>query len=354
MTSSVNQLTARAVVGSSGAPTMRASHLRPFVHALGELGHERSALLAGSGLTCAELDDPDALIPCDSLEQLIRRAMAQRFIPNIGAQLARLIPIGTYALLDYLILTCDTVGDGTRQLVRYFPLVRAPADLILLEDEDPIRLLVQSTDPFTMEFCVSLLVHHFRRETEGRLLVAFVSFVHAPSDVTSLAHLLGCPVHAPGAWCGVALPRESWRLPLRRRDPVLKGVLEGHARDVYARDRVSDDSMASRVGSVVASRLGRGEPTIMDSARRLNVSTRTLQRRLAAEGTSFQEVVDDVRRDMAERLLTDASLAVAEISYLLGFSEPSAFHRAFRRWAGVTPIEFRKEQRRADPSLRSG
>jgi AraC-like DNA-binding protein len=297
------------------------------------------------------LDDSDALIPCDSLEQLIRRAMGQRFIPNIGARLASLIPIGTYALLDYLILTCDTVAEGTRQLVRYFPLVRAPADLTLVEGEDPIRLVVQSTDQFTMEFSVSLLVHHFRRETEGRLHVDFVSFVHAPNDVAALAQLLGCTVCAPAAWCGVALPRQSWRLPLRRRDPMLRNVLEGHARDIAARERITGDSTVSRVRSVVASTLGRSEPTISDAARRLNFSSRTLQRRLAAEGMSFQQVVDDMRRDMAERLLADASLAVAEISYVLGFSEPSAFHRAFKRWSGVTPMEFREERRGVDPSL---
>jgi len=77
-------------------------------------------------------------------------------------------------------------------------------------------------------------------------------------------------------------------------------------------------------------------------ARHLAIAPRTLQRRLAAKGVSYQQVVDDVRRDAAERLLADPSLAVSQIGYLLGFSEPSAFHRAFKRWHDVTPQEYRQ------------
>jgi AraC-like DNA-binding protein len=72
------------------------------------------------------------------------------------------------------------------------------------------------------------------------------------------------------------------------------------------------------------------------------MAARTLQRRLAVEGVSFKELVDLARRDVSERLLADRSLSVAEVGYLLGFSEPSAFHRAFKRWRGVTPLEYRR------------
>jgi len=83
-------------------------------------------------------------------------------------------------------------------------------------------------------------------------------------------------------------------------------------------------------------------------AKRLGLTGRSLQRRLKDEGTSFQTVREEVRRELARRYLDDG-LAIAEISFLLGFSEPSAFFRAFKRWTGETPVAHR--QRRAEPSL---
>jgi AraC-like DNA-binding protein len=144
----------------------------------------------------------------------------------------------------------------------------------------------------------------------------------------------------------VAFPLDIMRLPLRRRDPALRRVLERHAETVARRvPTTADDSTAERVRGVLLSRLGRGVPDIGIVSRQLAMSSRSLQRRLASEGVSYQRLVESARRDAAERLLADASLAVSEIGYLLGFSEPSAFHRAFKRWHRVTPQEYRNGRR---------
>jgi AraC-like DNA-binding protein len=92
-------------------------------------------------------------------------------------------------------------------------------------------------------------------------------------------------------------------------------------------------------------------PAIGVVARQLTLAPRTLQRRLAAEGVSYQQLVDVVRREAAERLLTDASMSIGEIGYLLGFSEPSAFHRAFKRWHSLAPHDYRNGQR--EPAARA-
>jgi AraC-like DNA-binding protein len=93
--------------------------------------------------------------------------------------------------------------------------------------------------------------------------------------------------------------------------------------------------------------MSRGGADLATLARRFGSSPRTLQRRLGEEGTSFQEVLDQVRSEAAERYLADSSLSCAEVGYLLGFSEPAAFHRAFKRWRGVTPKEYRSRTRSA-------
>lgn len=129
-------------------------------------------------------------------------------------------------------------------------------------------------------------------------------------------------------------------------------MLEGHAANVAQRSsRTDEHSTIDKVRGVVASRLPRGVPSIGVVARQLTIAPRTLQRRLAAEGVSYQQLVDIVRREAAERLLMDASMSIGEIGYLLGFSEPSAFHRAFKRWHSLTPHEYRNGQR--EPAVRA-
>jgi AraC-like DNA-binding protein len=183
-------------------------------------------------------------------------------------------------------------------------------------------------------------VLHLRAETEQRLRVSFVSLTHEPDDRADLERLLGCPVRARAAWAGVEFPTEVAQLPLRRRDSTLRRVLEAHAAGIAA-PAPAEKSVVAAARAGISSRIG-APPSLNAIARQLAIAPRTLQRRLADDGVTYQQLVDLVRRETAERLLRDATLGVSEIGYLLGFSEPSAFHRAFKRWHEVTPQEYRR------------
>ncbi|MFP5355538.1 MAG: helix-turn-helix transcriptional regulator [Gemmatimonadota bacterium] len=105
------------------------------------------------------------------------------------------------------------------------------------------------------------------------------------------------------------------------------------------------ESTAGRVRREVGASLATGEPRLQAVARRLAMSERTLHRRLAGEGASFTAIVDEVRRERAKLLLEDRKLSSSEIAFLLGFAEPATFIRAFRRWTGETPHEWRQGRR---------
>src|SRR5262249_22792971 len=137
--------------------------------------------------------------------------------------------------LDYLILTCDDIAAGVRQLGRYFRLVGNPMAFEVRDDMDPIRVAMNGGPAFTYEYSASIMVLHFREETDGRFAAASVHFTHRPDEVGEFERVLGCPVEAGAAWNGVTIARESWKLPLRRRDPVLRGVLETQAREIVDR-----------------------------------------------------------------------------------------------------------------------
>ena len=344
MTTRANSLTARVTgsVAATASPlTLPAHDLRVFLDGLGRLGYSVEALLAAAALDRADLTSPDVRVPCDAYGAVLTRAQQQRFTPNLALELARVTPIGAWPLIDYLIVTADTVEAGVRQLARYLQISGAPFSIQVRDDVEPIRVeLTTLTAPFAMEFEAALIVLHFRKEADGVFDVS-VSFTHALDDGAEFSRILGCPVASNAPWSGISLSRQTWRLPLRRRDPVLRQVLERHADEILAR-LPARTGLALEVQRLLAARVTGGDTRIEWVGRELGMSARTLQRRLADEGLSFQKLLDDARKVAAGRHLAESTLAIGEIAYILGYSEAAAFHRAFKRWYGTTPETFRE------------
>jgi AraC-like DNA-binding protein len=139
-------------------------------------------------------------------------------------------------------------------------------------------------------------------------------------------------------------------LPLVGADLTLGSLLERQAEESLA-GAARGGGFAGRVREVIKEGLPGGEARVEAACRRLGVSPRTLQRKLREEGTSFQGLLEEVQRALAEFYLRDREVAICEVSYLTGFSQPSAFHRAFRRWTGQTPKEFRRDGERGTRRL---
>lgn len=239
-------------------------------------------------------------------------------------------------------LTSDTVGAGVRQLARYFRIIGNPIDLDIREEVDGVRLEMASTAaPFSIEFVSALMVLHFRNETDGRFIASRVTFKHTVDDAGAYERILGCPIDQSGSWSGVSISAEAWRLPLRRHDAVLRRLLEAQANDILAR-QPERTGLASQVQRALSSRVAGGDTSMTALAREMAMSPRTLQRRLSAEGVSYHDLLDDARKAAAGRHLSESRLAIGEVAYLIGYSEPAAFHRAFKRWFGKTPEAFRK------------
>ena len=120
-------------------------------------------------------------------------------------------------------------------------------------------------------------------------------------------------------------------------DPALSRIIERHAKASLASVAPASSELKERVRRVLVKGVAAGRCSIKTVAPELGLSERTLQRRLEEEGASFGDILDSVRRDLGLRYLEDGKLSLAEIAYLLGYSEPSPFHRAFKRWTGSTP-----------------
>jgi len=345
MTGRAIPLTERVRTPSRGAGTgitFSAYDLRVFLDGLGRLGYDADGLLAGCGLRDTDLSAPDRRVSCEAYGAVLARAQQERFTPNLALALARVTPIGAWPLIDYLVLTADSVREGVGQLARYLRLTSSPISINIREDVDPVRIEMTAPVPFAIEYDAALIILHFRGETDGRFAPAAVSFQHTPDEPAAFEGVLGCPVRINSSWDGVSIPTESWRLPLRRRDPILRRMLESQANHIL--ERLSNRTgVALEVQRALVARVTGGDTKIESVARQLTMSARTLQRRLAEEGVSYQELLDGARKQAAGQYLSESTLAIGEVAYLVGFSEPAAFHRAFKRWFGLTPERFRRQ-----------
>jgi len=349
MTIAANSLTGRATSATGAAvaaDSFPVGDLRVFADGLARLGYRVDDALAAAGLCQSDLQDPDRRIRCEVFGTVIGAACQQRHMSNLALQLACVTPIGSWPLLDYLVLTSESVGAGVHQLSHYFRLVANPFTFTIRDEADPIRVEMDGPTPFAIEFDAALFVLHFRKEAEGAFSVAEVSFRHVPEDVAEFERTLGCRIETQASWNGVSLSRNSWNLPLRRRDTVLRQMLESQADGILAR-LPPRTGLALDVQRVLTARVARGDTRIGAVARQLAVSARTLQRRLSEEGVSYQQLFEDARKEAAGRYIGETMMTIGEVAYLVGYSEPAPFHRAFKRWYGTTPDIFRQRQRTA-------
>ncbi|MEL7029725.1 MAG: helix-turn-helix domain-containing protein, partial [Pseudomonadota bacterium] len=168
-----------------------------------------------------------------------------------------------------------------------------------------------------------------------------VYFKHSsPNDISKHEDYFGCPVIYDSDRDALEVSEGSLRVPNKVGDPTISNFFDTHMETELA-EIADDGGLEHRVRIQISQALSEGAPPISDVAGRLGMSGRTLQRRLADRGYAYQDLVDASRRELAERLLRDTAYSLAEVAFLTGFSEQSAFTRAFRRWSGQTPRSYR-------------
>lgn len=342
--------------GGMGAVAVRASVsvllLRPLVALLSEAPEARASFFGASDLTPEQVADPDARVSPSQFCVAWAEFLRQSGDPQIALRMAEVILPGAFGVVEYVCRSAPTLGDALRQWVRYLNLLDDAVEVGLVE-EGPhacLRVLHESEAPApaSHELCFALVVARARMMCERPPRVRSVDFTHrAPGDATAYERWFGAPVRFGAATTQLVLPRDELLVPLATADPNLLLILSRHADELSARDRGAP-LLTAQVQRVLRAALRTDEAGVEQVARRLGLTARSLQRRLKDEGSSFQAVREGVRRELAVRYLDD-DLSISEISFLLGFSEPSAFFRAFKRWTGLTPIESRARRRALAP-----
>lgn len=320
------------------------------VHAMLEglvrLGLDRGALTRAIGV---ELGDPPpvaAQVGTDALGRLWEAAMQQRPDPALATALGLAIPFGAFGFTDYLAGSSFTLGGGFESLALHLRLVAGGIQLELeaVDGQRWVRLHTPEGEspPFVAtEMTVALFVGRFREGTEGAFQPAFACLRgDAPQGESPQARLLGVPVRRGSPAAALVMPESMWSLPLRRADPYLHGTLRRSVEELGLL-RSPADALELAIRARLRDALADRGADMHRVARLMGMSVRTLQRRLASNGRSWSAVVEAFRRDEAARLLTGPTPLV-EIAARLGYREQTSFTRAFKRWTGQTPAQWRR------------
>ncbi|HEU4726433.1 MAG TPA: AraC family transcriptional regulator [Kofleriaceae bacterium] len=333
--------------------------IQPFFRYLTQIGCDAEAWLRAHGLSSAMLKERDLRVSHAVSTALFHEAMRLSGDPAIGIQAARCVEPGDFDVMEYAAANCASVGEALQLAVRFIALMH---DGILMElDVVPpmAALRVRGSwglehSPAGIEFLFASLLAYGSRSVGHPTRPLRVELTHPrplrPPGVEPVEEQIyeqafrevrfGCESNA--MW----IHASALALPHCGSDRSLLEILTSHA-DGLLRQLSRPPGIAERARAVIAETLLAGRSGADQVARRLAVSLRTLHRRLAEEGTSHGELVDEVRREQAMLHLSSNRFSIGEIAFLLGFAHPNGFHKAFKRWTHMTPAQYREEAQSA-------
>lgn len=310
-------------------------------------GADSAALFRRAGLDPVQLKDPNGRYPVSRMAQLWRLAVEATGDPCFGLKAAAYVQPATFHSLGLAVLASQNLEDALIRTARFSRIVSNAVDVVIERTPEGVKEVVQFLDgvPVVEEAIDLFMASTFKigRMLTGAERLPGVVHLRRRGDAAmqrEFQNHFQCPVHLGSDENSLLIPHEWMQRPLPMANPELARQNDRVVME-YLR-RFDGARISEKVRTEVISRLAAGEPGRADIARALNISEKTLQRRLAGEGSSYQQVLEETRRELAQQYLRDRNVSVCEVTFRLGFSDQSSFTRAFKRWTGVPPGEFRR------------
>lgn len=343
------------------APTITVKALR-IALALAEMqGVAPARLLGPLGLDPGTLDDADAQVPFACIEHVWTEVVRLTGDGAFGLHAAEAVAGRQVHLVDYLCANCRRPREIFELLERYQRTLMSQTRIELIERGPHPRFVLHpmeggGTRPAQFSECIIaqwVLRLHLRCTRPFELRRVF--FMHRrPADTAEHERIFQAPLEFDAPYDGIEFDAALFAIELRGMDETLVQLLRGHADALLAKQVAANrDTLAARTRETLLRAPPGGLPGVEAVARALGLGERSLQRKLRDEGTSFKDVLDEVRRELALDYLRDPRQSISEVAFLVGFSEISAFSRAFRRWTDEAPLAWRRKNTRASPPVKS-
>jgi AraC-like DNA-binding protein len=339
--------TQEKIAKMSSAATSSARVLRAIVDALLGEGVDVKAFLAELAIAPEVVFDDDARIPFLLLERAWSLVPDWSRDRDFGLHLAENAVMGAFDVLDYVARACANLGEAFDRLGRFQRLLHDVVTVTIEPHDDAFWIVHRVADDprgvprHAAEAAVASWSVRARSLSGSDVRPLVVRFQHArPSELAEHERIFRCAIEFSCNANVVVFPKETFARPIVTADRGLRATLDRHAQLLL--ERLPSQGFIPQARAALVEAMRGGSPHLARVATRLGTSTRSLQRRLAEHGVRFETMVDDLRRELAFRYLAEPNMPLAEIAFLLGYSDHSAFHRAFRRWAECTPQEYRR------------
>ncbi len=287
-------------------------------------------------------------------EDVMRTARAPGFPIRVGSS----AEVNDFDAVGFACMTQPTLREAIRQCVRYARAWTDHTTWAVEVKDHTVSMLFDCPNPFRLGVRCATEEVLAEMTNAGRLLtgvaypVVLVRFRHEkPADTRVHEQFFQGEIQWNAPRNELVISSEIANLPLTKADSAMASFFERHVERLLEQSGTRTDGAATKLKAFLLREVQSGLPTLQTAAARLGMSPRTLKRRLQEEGTTFQDLLDEVRCDLAKRYLEAQKVSVGEVSFLLGFSEPSAFHRAFKRWTGTTPLSYQRAPDGARASL---
>lgn len=292
------------------------------------------------GITPPPLPDGEERIPLAIQDTLWQHLCSADSDPLIGIRLGQTLQVGHLDVAGMLLMSCETYGESLEALVEYLPIIGEGSEVTLHAAGSHVELgytpVYDVCRAERVEAVLSAVLHLSRWSTGGLFQPKALYFRHAPlDDPQRYPGLLGCPVHFEADGNFLRFHRDMLDLPLIQANSVLRDQLRALADQTLR--QLDEESLGNQVAELIRAHPRAGKERI---AELLAISGRHLNRRLADEGLSFKQLRDRELLHLAEMALRRDE-KIAAIAEALGFSDESAFAKAFRRWTGMSPSQFR-------------
>ena len=331
------------------ADIIRAGALWGYCQLTRFLAHDPNPLLEEVGLSEADLDDPDQFVPRPSVSALLEHSATRLDCSDFGLRLAGVQDVNILGALAFAIRNAPDFRSALATMVKHVH-YHSPLTAITIESgECPSeeRIAFHYTAAVTpsgaqlVEHAVGLFCRIDHHLTGDRYRPTRVTFRHSPVSSSDVyAEHLGLTPEFDAPVVSVSIDRRELTTPLKTANPQLQAIVE---RYIELNTPKPGPDTERRVHQAVAQIMRNANATIEDVAGMMNMHPRTLQRRLTAEGTTFEKVRDEVRRRMAEIYLANEVVPLAHVAHLLGYANQSVLTRSCLRWFGKTPLAMRQQ-----------
>ena len=330
--------------------TLSVASINLILFAASKLGADTNSLARSVGISPEQLQDPDSRVEVRQVQALWREVIAATGDPNIALKLGEMINPVAFGVLAYVMMHSPTLGKAFEKLCQYQDIVcegirttgQQSGDQFTLSLEITSSAIIYPDHALNSEFSIYLAV--IRALTGHYVTAKEIHFAYPhPADIREHERVFAparLTFDAPKT--EMVLDATLLDLPVINASPSLSILFEKHATDIL--NRLKAPSLTTRVKSKIVTIMKGEEPTLATVADQLAMGVRTLQLHLKEEGTTYQQLLDEIRKELAVKHLQEANLSTTDIAYLLGFAEPSVFFRSFKKWTGVTPGAYRLAQ----------